>query len=46
LDIDAFKSIAKMIEELDDENNCFIFITHHFEILKNIDIDEVIILKS
>lgn len=46
LDIDAFKSIAKMIEELDDENNCFIFITHHFEILKNIDIDEVIILKN
>lgn len=46
LDIDAFKSIAKMIEELNDENNCFIFITHHFEILKNIDIDEVIILKN
>ncbi|HKL43890.1 MAG TPA: Fe-S cluster assembly ATPase SufC [Candidatus Absconditabacterales bacterium] len=46
LDIDAFKSIAKMIEELNDKNNCFIFITHHFEILKNIDIDEVIILKD
>lgn len=46
LDIDAFKSIAKMIEELDNENNCFIFITHHFEILQNIDIDEVIILKD
>jgi Fe-S cluster assembly ATPase SufC len=35
-----------MIEELDDENNCFIFITHHFEILQNINIDEVIILKN
>lgn len=46
LDIDAFKSIAKMIEELDNENNCFIFITHHFEILQNIDIDEVSILKN
>lgn len=46
LDIDAFKSIAKMIEELNDKNNCFIFITHHFEILQNIDIDEVIILKN
>ena len=46
LDIDAFKSIAKMIEKLNNENNCFIFITHHFEILKNINIDEVIILKN
>ena len=46
LDIDAFKSIAKMIEELNDKNNCFIFITHHFEILKNIDIDEVLLLKN
>jgi len=46
LDIDAFKSIAEMIEELDNENNCFIFITHHFEILQNINIDEVILLKN
>jgi len=46
LDVDAFKSIAKMIEELNNKNNCFIFITHHFEILKNIDIDGVIIMKN
>jgi len=46
LDIDAFKSITKMIEELNNKENCFIFITHHFEILQNIDIDEVIILKN
>lgn len=46
LDIDAFKSIAKMIEDLNNTENCFIFITHHFEILQNIDIDEVIILKD
>ncbi len=46
LDIDAFKAIAKMIEELNNKNNCFIFITHHFEILQNIDIDEVIILQN
>ena len=46
VDIDAFKSVAKMIEELNNQDNCFIFITHHFDILKNIDIDEVIILKN
>lgn len=46
LDIDAFKAIAKMIEELDNQENCFIFITHHFEILQNINIDEVILLKN
>jgi Fe-S cluster assembly ATP-binding protein len=46
LDIDAFKAIAKMIEELDNQENCFIFITHHFEILQNINIDEVVLLKN
>ncbi len=46
LDIDAFKSITKMIEELNNKDNCFIFITHHFEILQNIDIDEVIVMKN
>ena len=46
LDIDAFKAIAKMIEELDNQENSFIFITHHFEILQNINIDEVILLKN
>ena len=46
LDVDAFKSISKSIQELNDETNCFIFITHHFEIIKNIDIDEVYILKD
>jgi Fe-S cluster assembly ATPase SufC len=35
-----------MIEELNNSENCFIFITHHFEILQNIDIHEVIILKN
>lgn len=46
LDIDAFKSISKSIQELNDETNCFIFITHHFEIINNIDIDEVYVLKD
>ena len=46
LDVDAFKSISKSIQELNDETNCFIFITHHFEIINNIDIDEVYILKD
>ena len=46
LDVDAFKSISKSIQELNDETNCFIFITHHFEIINNIDIDEVCVLKD
>lgn len=46
LDINSFKWIQKMIEELDNKENCFIFITHHLEILRNIDIDEVIILEN
>jgi len=46
LDVDAFKSISKSIQELNDETNCFIFITHHFEIINNIDIDEVYVLKD
>ena len=46
LDVDAFKSISKSISELNDGTNCFIFITHHFEIINNIDIDEVYVLKD
>ena len=46
LDVDAFKSISKSIQELNDDSNCFIFITHHFEIINNIDIDEVYVLKD
>ena len=46
LDVDAFKSISKSMQELNDETNCFIFITHHFEIINNIDIDEVYVLKD
>ena len=46
LDVDAFKSISKSIQELNNETNCFIFITHHFEIINNIDIDAVYVLKD
>lgn len=46
LDVDAFKSISKSIQELNDYSNCFIFITHHFEIINNIDIDKVYVLKD
>ena len=46
LDVDAFKSISKSISELNDKTNCLIFITHHFEIINNIDIDEVYVLKN
>lgn len=46
LDVDAFKSISKLINQLNDKNNCFIFITHHFEIINNVNIDQVYVLKN
>lgn len=46
LDIDAFKSISKSIKELNNDENCFVFITHHFEIIKDINIDQVYLLKN
>lgn len=46
LDIDAFKSISKSIKELNNDENCFVFITHHFEIIKDINIDQVYVLKN
>ena len=34
LDVDAFRDVAELLKSVDDENNCFIIITHLFTILE------------
>ena len=46
LDVDAFKSVVKMIAKLNHENNTFIIITHIFDILKHIPVDHVYVLEQ
>ena len=46
LDVDAFKSVVKMIAKFNHENNTFIIITHIFDILKYIPIDHVYVLEQ
>ena len=46
LDVDAFKSVVKMIAKLNHEKNSFIIITHIFDILKYIPVDHVYILGN
>ncbi len=46
LDVDAFKSVGKMIAKLNHENNTFIIITHIFDILKYIPVDHIYILQE
>lgn len=45
LDLDAFKSVCKMLKNLDSEENSFIIITHYFKILDYLDIDKVYVMK-
>ncbi len=46
LDVDAFKSVVKMMGKLNHEGNSFIIITHIFDILKHIPVDHVYILEK
>ncbi len=46
LDVDAFKSVVKMIAKLNHERNSFIIITHIFDILKHIPVDKVYVLEN
>ncbi|MCX6824657.1 MAG: Fe-S cluster assembly ATPase SufC [candidate division SR1 bacterium] len=46
LDVDAFKSVAKMMAKLNHEKNSFIVITHIFDILKHIPVDQVYVLEK
>ena len=46
LDVDAFKSVSKMISKLNHEKNSFIIITHIFDILKHIPVDHVYVMEE
>lgn len=46
LDVDAFRDVAAMIQELNSPHNTFIIITHYFTILDYIPVDKVYVLES
>ena len=46
LDVDAFRDVAMMIQELDSPDNSFIIITHYFTILDYITVDTVVVLEN
>lgn len=46
LDVDAFKSVANMMKELNNDENVFIIITHYFSILDYIPVDWVYVLQD
>ncbi len=46
LDVDAFKSVVKMMAKLNHDKNSFIIITHIFDILKHIPVDHVYVLEQ
>lgn len=46
LDVDAFRDVAEMIQQLNSPENCFIVITHYFSILDYVPVDMVYVLES
>lgn len=46
LDLDAFRAVAELLQELSNENNTLIIITHYFKILEYIETDTVYVLKD
>ena len=46
LDLDAFRAVAELLQELSNENNTLIIITHYFKILEYIDADTVYVMKD
>ena len=46
LDVDAFRDVAAMIQELNTEDNTFVIITHYFTILDYVPVDKVYVLES
>ncbi len=46
LDVDAFRSVVQLLKEINNENNCFIVITHYFTILEHVPVDQVIVLDE
>lgn len=46
LDVDAFKSVANLIKDLNYTENCFIIITHYFNILDYLPVDHIYVLDK
>lgn len=46
LDLDAFKTVATMLQSLSSTENSIIIITHYFTILEYIDVDRVFVMKE
>ncbi|MBP6910431.1 Fe-S cluster assembly ATPase SufC [Patescibacteria group bacterium] len=46
LDVDAFRSVATLMKELNSSHNTFIIITHYFSILDYIPVDHVYVLEN
>ncbi len=46
LDLDAFKTVATMLQSLSSPENSIIIITHYFTILEYIDVDKVFVMKA
>ena len=46
LDLDAFKTVATMLQSLSSPENSIIIITHYFTILEYIDVDKVFVMKQ
>jgi Fe-S cluster assembly ATP-binding protein len=46
LDVDAFKSVVRMISDLNHSENSFIIITHIFDIIEHIPVDKVYVMEK
>jgi Fe-S cluster assembly ATP-binding protein len=46
LDVDAFRAVAQLLQQVSTSENSFIIITHYFTILDYLGVDEVIVLAA
>jgi Fe-S cluster assembly ATP-binding protein len=46
LDLDAFKTVATMLQAISSAENSIIIITHYFTILEYIDVDKVFVIQE
>lgn len=46
LDVDAFRSVATLLQQVNSGENTFVIITHYFTILEYLEIDKVYVLQD
>ena len=46
LDVDAFRSVAELLQVVNNKDNAFIIITHYFSILEYLEVDSVVVLEQ